>query len=105
MRELWRAFVARVVYWLTPKPPVPAVVQVSEPPLAYGECVCSHGRNFHRDGKGSCSVALNEPDGKHNDFWGECACQVFILDEDDDDDPEPEPETPSPSELERLYQR
>jgi hypothetical protein len=105
MHELWRALIARLVYWLTPKPPAPpapVVVKALDPPLRNGTCVCTHGRNCHRDGKGSCSVAMHGPDDKHDGWWGVCACQVFILDDDDDED---EPEAPTPSELERLYQK
>lgn len=106
MSELWKAFVARVVYWLTPKPYVPPpapIILAPEPPLKPGICECGHKRCHHIGGKGECVCALYGPDAAHKEWWGGCACRVFILDEDDDD--EEEPETPSPEELERMYSR
>lgn len=105
MRELWQAFLARLVYWLTPKPHVPApapIVQAPEPPLTAGTCECDHGRCFHAGGKGKCGVGY-EPKSEDNpsDRWTYCACQCFVLD--DDDDRDGEPETPSPEALERMF--
>ncbi len=99
MSELSKAFVARLIHWLTPKP-----AALPEPPLKPGICECTHARCHHKDGKGSC-FAQYEPNSEENktDFWLGCACQCFILDDDDDDDGDPE--TPSPKELERLYSK
>jgi hypothetical protein len=107
MRELWKAFLARLVYWLTPKPVIPptVVVQAPEPPLKPGNCECDHMRCSHVEGKGKCTV-MYAPKSEHNhsDVWTKCACNVYIPD-DDDDDSDDDPETPSPSELERLYRK
>jgi hypothetical protein len=104
MGELWKAFVARLVYLLTPKPPVPpppVIVQAPEPPLTPGWCECGHIRSIHVAGRGKCTKGYPKSDEWPNGAI--CACKIFILDDDDDD--EDEPETPTPSELERLYQR
>jgi len=107
MKQLWNALIARLVYWLTPKPPVvpPApIVKAPEPPLTPGICQCGHIRNCHIEGKWQCSVGY-PANSEHNKTNSErrCACQIFILD--DDEDEEEEPETPSPEELEKLYQK
>jgi hypothetical protein len=105
MKELWKALIARLVYWLTPKPPVPpppVIVQAPEPPIMPGICECGHIRCLHVGGKGKCAKSYPP-----SDKWPTgaiCACQMFIKNNDDDDG-EDEPETPSPEELERLYQK
>ena len=43
MRDLWKAFVARIVYWLTPKPPLTSEI-----------CQCEHWRCAHVRGEGHC---------------------------------------------------
>jgi len=99
MKVLWNAFVARLTYWLTPKPPAPVIVQAPEPPLKPGVCECEHDRCNHVGGKGKCTVAypadLEWPDGAI------CSCEIYIRDDDNDDGDEPE--TPTPSELQKLY--
>jgi len=101
--DLWKAFVARLVYWITPKPPVhpaPVVVAAPEPPLKPGFCECGHLRCLHVGGKGKC--VKNYPPSEKWPNGASCGCQIFILDDDDDEE---EPETPSPSELEELYKK
>jgi hypothetical protein len=107
MRELWNALIARLVYGLTPKPPVPPpapIVQAPEPPLKSGVCMCSHQRCTHENGKGRCHGQF-KPNTEHNDTdgWLHCGCQIYIPKK--DDPPDPQPETPSPSELEELYRK
>lgn len=105
MRELWKAFISRMVYWLTPKPPAPpapVIEQTPEPPLKPGKCECGHLRCSHVGGKGRCTMAW--PPSEKWPTGSRCSCQTFILDKDDGDDEE-EPETPSPSELEELYKK
>jgi hypothetical protein len=102
--DLWKALVARLVYWLTPKPPVPpppVIMQAPEPPLKPGICECEHERSTHVGGKGKCCAEY--PPDKEWPRGAQCACQLFILNDDDDGDDDPE--TPSPAELEWLYQR
>ena len=101
MNDLWKAFVARLASWLTPKPPRSIIVQEPEPPLRPGTCECEHERCFHVGGKGRCTAEF--PPDEEWPRGAYCACQMFILD--DDDDGEDAPETPSPEALERLYQR
>jgi hypothetical protein len=106
MKALWNALIARLVYWITPKPPVidpaPIIkVQAPEPPLKPGICECEHDRCYHVGGKGKCTVEYPKDEEWPNGAI--CSCVVFILDDDNDDDNEPE--TPTPSELEKLYQR
>ena len=108
MGELWKAFIARLVHWLTPKLPVPPpvpIVQAPEPPLKPGRCECQHNRCAHIHGKGKCHAGF-PPKSERNgsEEWRYCVCQIFIPVDDDNDDEE-EPETPSPSELERLWQK
>ncbi len=103
MRELWKALVARMIFWLTPKPPAPVIVAAPETPMKPGKCECSHERCAHVGGKGRC-VAEYPPDK----VWlngAICSCQIYIPSKDDDDDGEDDPETPSPAELERLWQK
>jgi hypothetical protein len=91
MNELWKAFVARLVYWLTPNPP-----------LKHGICVCDHKRNDHVGGKGHC-VAEFPPDSE----WphgARCACQIFVLAKDDRGG-NGSSDTPSPAELERMFSK
>ena len=107
MKELWKALVARLVYLITPKPPIPPapiIVEAPELPLKPGTCECGHARCHHIGGKGKCGAAW-PPKTTHNDSdeWRYCACHIFILDDDDDGDNDPE--TPTPSELERLFSK
>ena len=104
MRELWKAFIARLIYVLTPKPPAVPQATVVEVPMKPGTCECSHDRCHHIGGKGHCAVGY-EPNSEENNTgkWQYCACQIFIRDDDDDEDDEPE--TPTPSELERMYSK
>lgn len=104
MKQLWQTLIARLVYWLTPKPSVvpPApIMQTPEPPLKAGICECTHLRCSHIEGRGRCSLVF-EPSEKfpRGSF---CSCQVFIPRKDNYG--ENEPETPSPEELEKLYQK
>ena len=107
MKQLWNALIARLVYGLTPKPPVPPeprpapVIQAPEPPLKPGVCECEHIRCIHIGGKGQCTKGYPK-----SDEWPDgaiCACEIFIPKK--DDPPDPQPETPSPSELEELYRK
>lgn len=98
MRALWNAFIARLVWMITPKPkPAPLPAEVLKP----GICECGHDRCIHVGGKGRCTA--EHPSDKEWPRGAHCAFQLFILDDDDDD--EGEPETPTPSELEKLYQK
>jgi hypothetical protein len=99
MKDLWKALLARLVYWLTPKPPVPPpapIVEVPEPPLTPGRCECGHLRCVHLFGKERCG--MNWPPSEKWPTGSHCGCQVFIRKKNDDDG-EVEPETPSPAEL------
>lgn len=102
MKSLWGALIARLVYWITPKPYVAPPAPIPEPPMKPGKCECGHLRSSHVGGKSACTLAWppNEewPTGSH------CSCQVFIPYKDSDGG-EGEPETPSPEELERLFQK
>jgi hypothetical protein len=107
MKELWKALIARLVYSLTPKPPVlpsPVIVQSPAPPLTHGICVCGHFRCVHTDGKGKCHAGL-APHSEYNptDAWLYCICQIFI--EKRDDHSNRQTESLSPEELEKLYRR
>lgn len=93
MKNLWKSLVARLTYWLIPKPD-----EILKP----GDCECGHSRCYHKKGKGECMAGF--PPDAETPYWTDCGCQVFILD-DDDDGGEDEPETPSPEELEKLYQK
>ena len=95
MGELWKAFVARLVYLLTPKPVVPTEM------LKPGICECEHDRCVHKNGRGKCCG--HWPPDKETNYWTDCSCQLFIPEK--DDDAADSPETPSPSELEKLWQR
>lgn len=99
MSELWKALVARMAYWLTPKPHLSLVAQPEEPELRPGTCECTHERCAHVGGKGRCAAAF--PADAEWPKGAVCACQMFIRD--DDNNGENDPETPSPKELERLY--
>ena len=81
MGELWKAFVASLVYLLTPKPP-----------LTPGKCECGHRRCDHKEGKRNCTVSTNP--------GYVCACEIYIPKKDDSAD---DGLTPSPADLERLY--
>jgi hypothetical protein len=50
-------------------------------------------------------VAIFEPDDDHTDWWGLCACQVYIPKKDDPPDPQPESPDPSVDELEELFKK
>ena len=89
MKELWKALLARIVYWLTPKPPLTSEI-----------CQCEHWRCAHVRGEGHC--VFEYPQEKE-DFLTVCGCQVFIPKKRGPSDDLPE--APSPSELERLYQK
>jgi hypothetical protein len=109
MKALWNALIARMVYWLTPKPPVvlsaPIVqVQAPDPPLKPGVCQCSHQRCAHISGKGKC-YAQYKPHSKDNDTdgWLHCGCQIYIPKKDDPPDAQPETPAPSADELERMF--
>jgi hypothetical protein len=107
MRELWKAFITRLVYMLTPKPHVPPpapVVLAPEPPLKPGVCQCYHGRNAHADGKGRCH-GMFRPNSSYNDTndWLGCSCQIYIPKRDDPSDQQPEYPTPSADELEKMF--
>lgn len=103
MKLLWNAFIARLVYILTPTPMTVPILNDPDAPLLPGKCECGHIRSSHVDGIGKCSVSypisVEWPDG------ASCACRIFIRDEDNDDDDDGDPELPSPAELERMYQR
>jgi len=75
MGELWKAFVARLVYLLTP--------------------------SVHKNGRGKCCG--HWPPDKETNYWTDCSCQLFIPEK--DDDAADSPETPSPAELERLWKK
>lgn len=105
MKELWKAFLARLIHMLTPKLPAPIIVEAPEQPLKPGTCECSHARCAHRDGKGKCAAGFKpHSDLNDTDGWLYCGCQCFIPKRDDNDG-EDEPRTPSPEELEKLYNR
>ena len=89
MRDLWKAFVARVVYWMTPKPPLTSEI-----------CQCEHWRCGHVKGEGYCVFEYPPEELGRRTM---CGCQVFIPKKDDGD--HSDSEAPSPSELERLYQK
>lgn len=106
MKELWKALIARLVYWLTPKPPLPPApitVQAPEPSLKPGICECGHIRSIHVSGKGQCSKRYSKSDEWPNGAI--CACKIYIPKK--DNPPDPQPETPSPEvdELEKLYSK
>lgn len=93
MKQIWEAFVARVVYLLTPR-------IRCEAPLFPGICGCGHKHCAHANGEGECRVYFPPSEG-----WmmgSKCACDVFILDNDDDGG-DADPDTPTPSELEEIY--
>jgi hypothetical protein len=106
MRELWTAFLARMVYWLTPKPHVPPpapIIEAPEPPLMPGKCECGHIRCIHVGCKGRCMKSYSKsdefPDGAI------CLCQVYIPKKDNPPDPGPVSPAPSVDELERMWQK
>lgn len=104
MSRLWNAFIDRLVYNLTPKLPEPKLEPFPDPPLTPDVCQCGHSRCSHAAGRFACACASNEPDDKHDGWWGACACQIFIKDDDDDDDGDGEEDpTPSPEELEKMF--
>jgi hypothetical protein len=82
MKELWQAFLARLIYWLTPKP-----AEV----LTLGTCQCDHLRCCHVKGKYNCTAAVDD---------SVCACEVYIRKKGDGDDDVP---TPTPEQLERMF--
>ncbi len=88
MRELWKAFLARLVYLLTPHP-----IEALRP----GQCECGHKRCCHRDGTGPCGVMPKQG-------W-RCACDIFIPKKrnDGDNPPTPEPTPKDVIELERMF--
>lgn len=92
MKQLWNALIARLVYWLIPKPRVDPPAPIPDPPLKPGTCECDHKRCHHVGGKGQCTVAY--PVDKEWPNGAICACMIFILDKDNDNGDEPE--TPSP---------
>lgn len=106
MKALLDAFIARLTYWLTPKPPTlpappaPIVVQAPPPPLRPGICECSHIRSIHVEGKGVCTRGY--PKSKEWPDGARCACQIFIPKKNDPGDDAPAPPTPSAEELERM---
>jgi hypothetical protein len=102
LKQLWNALIARLVYWITPKPPVVLPAPIPESPLKPGKCECGHLRCSHIGGKGKCTLAWPPSEKWLNGSI--CSCQVFIPKK-DNDNREEEPETPSPEELERLYQK
>jgi hypothetical protein len=101
MNRLLKAFLARLVHWVTPKPPRPIIMQEPEPPLRPGTCECDHERCCHIDGKGKCKAEF--PPDKEWPRGAYCACEIFILDKDNGSDGTPQ--TPSPSELEELWKK
>lgn len=104
MNRIWEAFIARLTYWLTPKPlpspmpesPLPVPPEVLKP----GKCECEHLRCTHFNGNGPCSMkwpkSAKWPNGSM------CACQKYIPKNNDNGDNWEMP-TPSPEELEKLY--
>jgi hypothetical protein len=90
MKHIWDAIIARIVYWIIPKPK-----EVLKP----GICTCTHARHAHVNGKGRCVAEFPSKGSRPKCY---CACQIFILD-DDDDDGGGLPDTPSPELLESWF--